>query len=239
MNAVVGHGRSVHAMRPAGEGQLSYEHIKCGAGWTNAGGKMVSSKIRLIDHEVTCKRCIKIEESEAIWRGTAPVATEAPVEQAPAPAPVASTEPKLMVSTAGTIHLSHNHRTQSCGMSNHQRYTLVEISADLDWSVYTPAAYPKMFCLNCRAREEWQAAYDRACGAVWVDAQFVAEEAPLGVQLWPTRSPEFAPNFTLDSVAVVRNASGVHVVWTYQNGSTRFFRVGETVAAKILKGANV
>jgi len=63
-NAIVGYGRSVHGMRPAAEGQLSYEHIKCGAGWTNAGGKMVASKIRLTEHAVTCKRCLKIEAQE-------------------------------------------------------------------------------------------------------------------------------------------------------------------------------
>jgi hypothetical protein len=60
-----------------------------------------------------------------------------------------------------------------------------------------------------------------------------AEEAPIGVQLWPTRSPLYAPNFTLASVSVVRTATGSHVVWTYESGTTRVFALGEDVACEL------
>lgn len=66
----------------------------------------------------------------------------------------------------------------------------------------------------------------------------IAEDAPIGMQLWPTVSPKHAPNFTLAAVEVVtrkvRDASGTydssHVEWTYENGTTRLFSVGEKVA---------
>ncbi len=63
----------------------------------------------------------------------------------------------------------------------------------------------------------------------------IAEDAPLGVQLWPTIRPSAAPNFTLDKVAVVRTVNGEHVVWTYQNGATRTFSKGEQVACQIAR----
>jgi hypothetical protein len=56
-----------------------------------------------------------------------------------------------------------------------------------------------------------------------------AEDAPLGVQLWPTITPAGAPNFTLDRVEIVRDVNGEWVRWTYQNGSVRTFRKGERV----------
>ncbi|WGH21373.1 hypothetical protein SEA_EMOTION_24 [Arthrobacter phage Emotion] len=59
-----------------------------------------------------------------------------------------------------------------------------------------------------------------------------AEEAPIGVQLWPTRSPEFAPNFTLAAVETVRNTYGTRVRWVYENGSERWFDLGEDVAVR-------
>jgi hypothetical protein len=62
----------------------------------------------------------------------------------------------------------------------------------------------------------------------------VAESAPLGVQLWPTRSPEFAPNFTLASVTRFLDGNGREcVTWTYQNGNVRTFLAGEEVAVRI------
>lgn len=61
-----------------------------------------------------------------------------------------------------------------------------------------------------------------------------AEDAPIGVQLWPTTAPQYAPNFTLASVAVVRTATGSHVVWTYESGTTRTFALGEEVACQIV-----
>lgn len=60
-----------------------------------------------------------------------------------------------------------------------------------------------------------------------------AEAAPLGVQLWPTRSPEYAANFTLANVEVVRHSvRGDYVIWTYCNGKTRTFNVGEQVTVQ-------
>ena len=60
----------------------------------------------------------------------------------------------------------------------------------------------------------------------------VAENAPLGVQLWPTTSPKYADNFTLASVAVVRTESRSFVEWTYRSGATRMFGLGEQVAVQ-------
>lgn len=53
-----------------------------------------------------------------------------------------------------------------------------------------------------------------------------AEAAPIGVQLWPTASPKYAPNFTLAAVTVDDNT----VTWTYESGTTRYFRKGEQIA---------
>jgi hypothetical protein len=64
----------------------------------------------------------------------------------------------------------------------------------------------------------------------------VAELAPLGVQLWPTHSAKYAPNFTLDNVAIVRDSRGEYVVWTYESGETRTFRKGELVTAQLPAG---
>lgn len=72
----------------------------------------------------------------------------------------------------------------------------------------------------------------------------VAEDAPLGVQLWPTTAPEHAPNFTLAAVEVIRrtlrDTSGFYehasVVWTYESGTTRSFVLGEKVAVETPPG---
>jgi hypothetical protein len=60
----------------------------------------------------------------------------------------------------------------------------------------------------------------------------IAEHAPIGVQLWPTLTPKSAPNFTLTQVAIVRTAYGSHVEWTYENGSKRSFKIGDTVTVQ-------
>lgn len=65
-----------------------------------------------------------------------------------------------------------------------------------------------------------------------VDFYVVAEDAPIGVQLWPTRTPEYAPNFTLASVAVVRSEAPTYVVWTYESGTVRTLALGEQVACR-------
>ena len=67
-----------------------------------------------------------------------------------------------------------------------------------------------------------------------------AEDAPIGVQLWPTTAPQYARNFTLATVDVIthkfRDESGTYewstVEWTYENGSVRNFDLGEHVAVQ-------
>ena len=67
---------------------------------------------------------------------------------------------------------------------------------------------------------------------VWIDGTVTAESAPIGVQLWPTRAPQYAPNFTLDRVEIVRNAIGTHVRWVYENGTERCFDFGHEIAVR-------
>lgn len=78
-----------------------------------------------------------------------------------------------------------------------------------------------------------------------IDALVTAETAPLAVQLWPTRAPKFAPNFTLAEVSRSLNGSNGEVVrWTYESGTVRTFTRGERVAVRVesrevLAGADV
>lgn len=60
----------------------------------------------------------------------------------------------------------------------------------------------------------------------------IAEDAPIGVQLWPTISPEFAPNFTLAEVQIVRTETQRYVRWLYQNGNERVFQLGQSVTVR-------
>jgi len=60
-------------------------------------------------------------------------------------------------------------------------------------------------------------------------ASVIAENAPIGVQLWPTVNPESAPNFTLAMVEIVRDAYGMSVRWTYEGGNVRSFELGQCV----------
>ncbi len=63
-----------------------------------------------------------------------------------------------------------------------------------------------------------------------VQASVIAERAPIGVQLWPTRSPGYADHFTLERVEIV-DCNGVdYVRWTYRDGKTRLFQMGQHVA---------
>ena len=64
-----------------------------------------------------------------------------------------------------------------------------------------------------------------------------AEDAPLGVLVWPVRDAKYAPNFTLERVEVVRTANGSHVVWVYESGLRRYFKVGELVVVDIATSA--
>lgn len=62
----------------------------------------------------------------------------------------------------------------------------------------------------------------------------VAEEAPIGVLLWPVRAPEFAPSYTLMRVETVRTADRHIVRWIYESGQERTFDAGERVAVKMV-----
>jgi hypothetical protein len=67
-----------------------------------------------------------------------------------------------------------------------------------------------------------------------------AQDAPIGVQLWPTITAKYALNFTLQSVEIIRrtlrDASGTYdvatVEWTYESGATRTFGLDERVAVR-------
>lgn len=61
----------------------------------------------------------------------------------------------------------------------------------------------------------------------------IAEDAPIGVQLWPSRAPEFASNFTLAQVAVIRDRYKTVVRWTYENGRSETFFLGELVDVQL------
>jgi hypothetical protein len=56
----------------------------------------------------------------------------------------------------------------------------------------------------------------------------IAEDAPIGVQLWPTVSPEYAKCWTL--AKVIRTANSV--IWEYEDGKTREFLPGDKVACE-------
>jgi hypothetical protein len=73
---------------------------------------------------------------------------------------------------------------------------------------------------------------NRSASSEWVNGSVQAQNAPIGVQLWPTISAEHAPNFTLRTVEVVRSAGPTYVRWTYENGTQRMFYPGEYVAVK-------
>lgn len=66
----------------------------------------------------------------------------------------------------------------------------------------------------------------------WIDGTVTAQDAPIGVQLWPTTDPRYAPNFTIESVELIRNHRGAHVRWVYESGSTRYFDLGDQVAVR-------
>ena len=68
-------------------------------------------------------------------------------------------------------------------------------------------------------------------------ARVIAEDAPLGVLVWPVRDVRYAPNFTLERVEVVRTANGSHVVWVYESGLRRYFKLGELVICDIAQPA--
>jgi hypothetical protein len=66
-----------------------------------------------------------------------------------------------------------------------------------------------------------------------VDTTVAAQDAPLGVCLWPVKDEQYAPNFTLERVETIRTANGTHVRWVYQSGKDRWFKLGERVAIRV------
>lgn len=60
----------------------------------------------------------------------------------------------------------------------------------------------------------------------------VAEDAPIGIQLWPTRTPESWQNFTLREVQIVRTETRRFVRWVYYSGATRDFELGAEVVVR-------
>lgn len=71
---------------------------------------------------------------------------------------------RLMSSTAGTIHLTLDDKTQACGMSRRQNYTLCNIPETFDWDTYSITNCPSLYCRRCRAMNGWDGAYQDAAG---------------------------------------------------------------------------
>jgi hypothetical protein len=66
-----------------------------------------------------------------------------------------------------------------------------------------------------------------------IDTTVTAEDAPLGVCLWPVLGEQYASNFTLERVETVRSASGTRIHWVYESGKDRWFQPGEKVAVRV------
>jgi hypothetical protein len=64
-----------------------------------------------------------------------------------------------------------------------------------------------------------------------------AEDAPLGVPLWPTNGRDYLlSHHTLKQVVVVRSTSpdlGSFVRWTYQSRTGRRFRLGDEIEVEV------
>lgn len=74
--------------------------------------------------------------------------------------------------------------------------------------------------------------------------QVIAEDAPLGVALWPPRPGAegvtlAADDVTLASVGVIRTLAGPFVEWTYRSGRVRAFHVGQPVAVDLPQPASL
>ena len=63
-----------------------------------------------------------------------------------------------------------------------------------------------------------------------ISTSVVAQDAPIGIPLWPSTQPE---SFTLRHVSIVRNHVASWVVWTYWSGQERTFELGEKVAVQV------
>lgn len=64
------------------------------------------------------------------------------------------------------------------------------------------------------------------------ETSVLAEDAPIGVQLWPTTRPSASPDFTLMRVETVRTATRSFVRWIYESGKERTFDMGESVVVR-------
>jgi hypothetical protein len=66
-----------------------------------------------------------------------------------------------------------------------------------------------------------------------------AEDAPLGVPLWPADSEALLPHHTLGRVEVVQSVRalvgdrGSFVRWTFVSGIARAFRLGEEIVVEV------
>lgn len=65
------------------------------------------------------------------------------------------------------------------------------------------------------------------------DALVKVEDAPIGVQIWPTLAPEFASNFTLERVEIVRDIYRTFVRWVYESGTVRTFALGTEIVVRL------
>lgn len=66
----------------------------------------------------------------------------------------------IKASTNGTFHLTRDGKTQICGQSRRQNYTLVSVPQDFDWAKYNPTDYPQLYCKRCGAVDlRWHDAY--------------------------------------------------------------------------------
>ena len=63
----------------------------------------------------------------------------------------------------------------------------------------------------------------------------VAQDAPVGVLLWPVREAKYEPGFTLAEVHVIRNEARTFVCWVYQDGHKRYFDLDENVVVSLRK----
>lgn len=69
----------------------------------------------------------------------------------------------------------------------------------------------------------------------------IAEDAPIGVQLWPTTDQRYAGNYTLTCVTTVTRTARwanvtqetTKVVWTYESGRVDIYDLHELVACRI------
>lgn len=67
----------------------------------------------------------------------------------------------------------------------------------------------------------------------WTEISVAAEDAPIGIQTWPTVDPIYAPNFTLERVEIIRNHRGRYVRWVFESGKDRLFSIGDMITLRV------